>query len=428
VGLNEELENLYAQCCGHLHDLTATGGDEKTIEDLLRQLHANKLTGQNIHYPTYKATADKLMDGLQKGVRLSENPAANAMTAYMRNNIFAFSAAKNFAEQKTLSELLLKPDGSLKTFAEFKNDAKNVIENFDKKYLQTEYNHAVACGQMAEKWQTLNANKEAFQLLEYRTMRDARVREEHAELEGTILPIDSPVWDIIYPPNGWNCRCDVIPSAEENKMSDAAEVGKIGKQKIDDYFKTNVGKTGIVYQDNLPYYKTVKGNIQDLDPVKNYNLAIPEKKDMPALPAAQTKEEYNAWWNDMVKQNGIAGTNNFVLKDVLGTEINFTAPESGFDKSTFRDHVLVKRADSRFEYIHNVVNVIAEPDEVFTHKYKDIMETVYIKYFKDAPLVLIIENTMSDATAKTMYKLNNSQAGFHATKRRGILLYKKVRI
>lgn len=46
---------------------------------------------------------------------------------------------------------------------------------------------------------------------EYVTVGDDRVRPEHAELEGTILPKDDPFWRKFWPPNGWNCRCQVIP-------------------------------------------------------------------------------------------------------------------------------------------------------------------------------------------------------------------------
>lgn len=45
----------------------------------------------------------------------------------------------------------------------------------------------------------------------YVTVGDVRVRPEHAVLEGTVLPKDDPFWLKFYPPNGWSCRCQVIP-------------------------------------------------------------------------------------------------------------------------------------------------------------------------------------------------------------------------
>ena len=52
----------------------------------------------------------------------------------------------------------------------------------------------------------------------YVTVGDSRVRESHAELEGTTLPKDDPFWDVNRPPNGWACRCQAIPLFEEEKI------------------------------------------------------------------------------------------------------------------------------------------------------------------------------------------------------------------
>lgn len=52
----------------------------------------------------------------------------------------------------------------------------------------------------------------------YVTTGDDRVRPEHAALEGTTLPKDDPFWKRYYPPNGWSCRCQVIPIFEKVKV------------------------------------------------------------------------------------------------------------------------------------------------------------------------------------------------------------------
>lgn len=41
----------------------------------------------------------------------------------------------------------------------------------------------------------------------YRTMRDGRVRDSHAALNGVALPKSHEFWKTHYPPNGWRCRC-----------------------------------------------------------------------------------------------------------------------------------------------------------------------------------------------------------------------------
>jgi SPP1 gp7 family putative phage head morphogenesis protein len=52
----------------------------------------------------------------------------------------------------------------------------------------------------------------------YTTAGDDRVRETHAALEGITLPKDDPFWKKFWPPNGYNCRCTVIPIYETTKI------------------------------------------------------------------------------------------------------------------------------------------------------------------------------------------------------------------
>lgn len=55
--------------------------------------------------------------------------------------------------------------------------------------------------------QQMRDTKRTF--LRYRTMRDAKVRDNHRKLEGVLLPKTHPFWSTHYPPNGHNCRCRV---------------------------------------------------------------------------------------------------------------------------------------------------------------------------------------------------------------------------
>lgn len=45
---------------------------------------------------------------------------------------------------------------------------------------------------------------------EYATVGDDRVRPTHAALDGLRRPKDDPVWQEIWPPNGYGCRCSTI--------------------------------------------------------------------------------------------------------------------------------------------------------------------------------------------------------------------------
>lgn len=51
---------------------------------------------------------------------------------------------------------------------------------------------------------------DALPYWQYLTVGDDRVRPEHAVLDYFIARADDPVWNKIYPPNGFNCRCIVV--------------------------------------------------------------------------------------------------------------------------------------------------------------------------------------------------------------------------
>lgn len=88
----------------------------------------------------------------------------------------------------------------------------------------------------------------------YMTRNDSRVRAEHAELHGKIFRADDKIWLIIYPPNGWNCRCFVIQldynefgtlrADDENNMTSITDERRkelVNNAGIDSDFARNPG-------------------------------------------------------------------------------------------------------------------------------------------------------------------------------------------
>jgi SPP1 gp7 family putative phage head morphogenesis protein len=53
---------------------------------------------------------------------------------------------------------------------------------------------------------------------QYSSVDDARTRPVHAALDGVTLPKEDPFWQSFWPPNGWNCRCVVIPLFEKEPL------------------------------------------------------------------------------------------------------------------------------------------------------------------------------------------------------------------
>lgn len=61
-----------------------------------------------------------------------------------------------------------------------------------------------------------------FPYLLWTATHDSRVRPEHLAMEkhgqngSAVYRRDDPIWDTLYPPAGWNCRCMVIPLTVED--------------------------------------------------------------------------------------------------------------------------------------------------------------------------------------------------------------------
>jgi len=185
-------------------------------------------------------------------------------------NVFVFSGFKTHAELKEVSSKLLNPDGSIKSWNDFRKEILAINKEYNENYLRAEYNHAVASAQMAAKWQEFERDKDSI-LLEYRTAKDGKVRPEHRKLDGVTLPVDDPFWKKYCPPLDWNCRCTVVaipkigsdeqvpalPSPENPLISDSARAISIGeaatakpKQQI---FRNNPGQDLEIFPRKHPY-------------------------------------------------------------------------------------------------------------------------------------------------------------------------------
>ena len=69
---------------------------------------------------------------------------------------------------------------------------------------------------------------------EYGISSSEHKRPLHLSWVGTVLPHDDPWWSTHYPPNGWRCKCRVIPrSAGDLKLEGKSVAGKAPPSPID---------------------------------------------------------------------------------------------------------------------------------------------------------------------------------------------------
>lgn len=63
--------------------------------------------------------------------------------------------------------------------------------------------------QAAGRWARIQRTKSAFPYLCYNQVDRPTKRPAHARFHGLVRPVDDPIWERIYPPNGWFCACSV---------------------------------------------------------------------------------------------------------------------------------------------------------------------------------------------------------------------------
>lgn len=421
--LTSRLDLFYAsRCpkCGGKPKTTVPDLDDHTdwIAELAKDLHAGRMPDGTIPRALYEATAQKLMKGVLEGLggkSFDYDDKRNDLRAAFEHNVFAFSAAKSFAEMEHFKSLLLRADGTPKTFSEFRNDVFAAGYKFNVIHLNTEYDCALTTATMAAKWATL----ETLPFLEYSTVGDDKVRPSHRVLDGFTAPPGDRIWRKIYPPNDWHCRCDVVPGVA-GKYDPNKKAGLVEKAEIPKYFQKHAALDKVIFDSGHPVFSEAekKGKASELTAVKNYGMKTPKQiytnSDLPAPIEMADKDEFNRWWQD---RSG-SRRGEFRVKDETGNTVRFS--------DSFRKHTLEDNLENREVYAVNCEDVVKKPDEVWTKRgVNGSIQKTYIKYYDGYPMCVKVEDT----DAKTMFRFTDKEGKINepslAQARRGILIYRK---
>lgn len=130
----------------------------------------------------------------------------------LRYNMAVWSAFKTHREMEDLAGLLVRPDGRLRSFAEFRKLAQPIIGKYNVQWLRTEYNSAVLKARSAVQFKEALKTKDLYPNLEYLQSSSVHKRQDHLAYVGTILPIEHSFWEEHLPPLDWNCKCRVRPT------------------------------------------------------------------------------------------------------------------------------------------------------------------------------------------------------------------------
>lgn len=239
-------------------------GDTELVNRLLFEINNNRLQ-QGINLAFQEAGEDWRIEN-------------SAFINEFRYNTAVFAAFKNHQQTKELIEELIDENGELRSFREFRKATKNIVKDYNERWLQTEYNTAVRSARSAVKWKEFLKTEHLYPNLEYMRSRATHKREAHLDYVGTILPIRHPWWDTHLPPGDWNCKCWVRPTDKEPTGIPNAEL-------VLPVFAGNPGKTAeFVNLKEHPYVKGVCKHFNECMRRKLSGNAELAQKNPPRIP------------------------------------------------------------------------------------------------------------------------------------------------
>jgi len=108
---------------------------------------------------------------------------------------------------------------------------------------------------------------------QYIAVMDSRTRPDHAALNGKIFRWDDPIWNWLYPPNGWGCRCRVRALSEAYVKRHGLVVSSSEGQLEQVMQQVGVDKsTGeVIERPGVKWTDPVTGDVLLPDPGWSYN-------------------------------------------------------------------------------------------------------------------------------------------------------------
>jgi hypothetical protein len=261
--LNSILEEQYITCDCHTVPDLADDELQQLILAMLEQVWKDKgMPAGLINKEVTTAIAERLWSAVLEGYgadfsTLDWDTPDYRMLEALEQNIWHFSAAKNYTHLRQLSGALLAPDGKLRTKAQFFEEAFKINKTQVRSHLATERELAIAGSQMASKWVDIQADQETFPYVEFDVVMDGRTTELCTSLNGVIVPIGHPYLKTYYPPNHFNCRTTV------RKRRNGKVTENLPYPEIPDMFRTNLGEQGLIFPINHAYFDGLPSEVTD---------------------------------------------------------------------------------------------------------------------------------------------------------------------
>ena len=169
-------------------------------------------------------TAKKFFSGVESGYGLKLTDAADedlALLQQLQENLYHFSAMKDYQLMLKLNGLLRDDNGALREKADFMKLALDANEEYNVAWLSTEYNMAVGKATGQARMKEFMAEAADYDLM-WQTVGDDRVRDSHEANDGVVVAADSTFAKTHIFPIEWGCRCEWLQIPKGSKKRTAA--------------------------------------------------------------------------------------------------------------------------------------------------------------------------------------------------------------
>ncbi len=400
---NEDLtlENRYKSSCLHQHNPVALGNNiQELLKELTKELALGLLTKKDVTGILGKmivAEALELSKALYKGFggTSSYTGQDNLVLQMMEYNLFDFAASKAEARHYAVANRLIDYEkGTLKSKSDFLQQCLKDNEALNTRYLATEYDTAIATGQNSAAYvrQLKNAKEKGQRYVQYQTIGDDAVRSAHRALDGKVFDLLVPGAKNIYPPNGYNCRCELVPYSGQinsgNKMSwDKAEgiLANSDKYYVKNGFNINRGDLKQVFTQKQ-FYRDIKGLPDKINAMSFDKYGLKKWEEIngehPVLKLDSTISSKNI--PELFK--GLKENKDLMaFTDYLGR--NMTLDKKVFTKHTEKKYL--NKNELRHQLFPYLKTVLKNPDEVWYNKTKgEKYQSRYIKFYRNEFIVI----------------------------------------
>ena len=184
----------------------------RLIEGYIREAFEERSISEAQSKELWQYYYKHLNKALAEGYSPTIEESNTELVTSLKHNLARFSAFKETSFKQQIEASLTK-NGKVLSWQEFKAEANKLNIEYNRRWLQVEYNQTVANALSAQKYEEYIANKRIYPNLTYHAVHDERTRETHRAWDGLTLPVEHEFWKTHLPPNDWGCRCYVEPTA-----------------------------------------------------------------------------------------------------------------------------------------------------------------------------------------------------------------------